>query len=100
MLLLVIAIQLVGFYPRAGSDEYFVGAPLFEQVQIQRSNGCTLLIQAHNFAEHNIFVHNVTVNGQALPTPFLYHKKHLECTAEKKQVVLEFWMSKDAKEKW
>jgi predicted alpha-1,2-mannosidase len=82
----------LGFYPRAGSAEYFLGAPLFEKVRIQRSNGCVLEIIAHNWGEHNIYVSKFAVNGQEVTKPFLDHKKHLECTTESKVVTMEFWM--------
>jgi len=84
----------IGIYPRAGSSEYFVGSPVFERVSIPRKNNCTLTVVAKNYGEHNIYVHQWSINGR-VQSSFMVDHKDLECTGNSNEVVLEFVMSKE-----
>ena len=67
---------LLGLYPLAGTDYYVLGSPTFPNVTLGRGpwKGRPLTILANN-ATHpsNIFVAAVTLNGKALPSPFVRH---------------------------
>lgn len=82
----------LGFYPRAGSSQYFVGSPLFEKVSLLRTNNCRLTIVAKNYSEHNVFVHSWSINGKVQPSYFLEHKD-IECSEGVNEIVMEFNMS-------
>ena len=63
----------LGFYPIAGTDRYWIGAPCVDSAALTLPNGGTLRIEAVNQSEKNIYVSAVTLNGTALTEPFLTH---------------------------
>ena len=55
----------LGFYPVCpGTDQYVMGAPLFQKATLHFENGNTLLIQAPENSEKNLYIESMTVNGQ------------------------------------
>lgn len=90
--------------------EYSIGSPRFEQITIAlpassmavvkptldtsaSSNDAStvlLTIIAHNASPTNMFVQNATVNGKALPTPFVEHGDLV--AGGDNGATLEFWM--------
>lgn len=62
----------LGFYPVAGSDVYQIGAPLFPKAEINIS-GKILTVVAKNYAPGNLYVKNVSLNGQILDRWWLKH---------------------------
>jgi len=82
----------LGFYPNAGSDQYFIGSPVFDEVTFA-INGCTIHIIAHNQAPSHVYVSKVLVRGNALSTPFFTHNKHFVCQENENRIQIEFFMS-------
>ncbi len=76
----------LGLYPQAGSDRYWLGAPLFERATLDLGNGTTLNILAKNQARKNAFVREVRLNGHKLCQPEIRHE-------ELKNATLEFTLS-------
>jgi predicted alpha-1,2-mannosidase len=62
----------LGIYPRAGSDRYVLGAPLFPEARIAVAGG-TFTIDAPGVSDTNLYVQSVTLNGAPLTTPELHH---------------------------
>ncbi|HQH52805.1 MAG TPA: GH92 family glycosyl hydrolase [Candidatus Hydrogenedentes bacterium] len=55
----------LGLYPMAGTNEYWVGAPLFERADVKVRDG-TLAVIADNYAPENLYAHSVRINGYRL----------------------------------
>lgn len=62
----------LGFYPVAGSDVYQLGAPLFPKATLNMG-GKILTVVAQNYAPGNLYVKNVSLNGQVLDRWWLKH---------------------------
>jgi predicted alpha-1,2-mannosidase len=59
----------LGFYPLCpGKAEYTPGSPLFEKVTIRLSNNKSLLIEAKQNSDTNVFVRGIKLNGNAVTT--------------------------------
>ncbi|EDQ85421.1 uncharacterized protein MONBRDRAFT_29317 [Monosiga brevicollis MX1] len=58
--------SMLGFYPRAGSAEYFIGSPFFNNVTVHLSRG-PLTLEATNWSAAARAVATVSVDGQTLP---------------------------------
>ena len=85
------AFGLLGLYPLAGTQTYILGVPAFANATISlpatalrrtRASGSTgtdisalLTIVAHNFSSTNIWAYRASINGLALPTPFVNHSQ-------------------------
>ncbi len=55
----------MGFYPVCpGTDQYVIGAPLFDHVQINLSGGKTVEISAEGNSDTNRYVKDIKVNGE------------------------------------
>lgn len=63
----------LGFYPVAGTDLYWHGSPNIERAEVNLGNGKTLTVIAKNQSPENIYVQNLTVNGQAVESPSFAH---------------------------
>ncbi|WP_143961875.1 GH92 family glycosyl hydrolase [Litoribacter populi] len=63
----------MGFYPVApGTDEYVLGAPLFQKMTLHLQNGKKIEINAPENSVDNKFVQKVTLNGQEY-TPLYFN---------------------------
>jgi len=62
----------LGFYPIAGTDRYELGAPLFEQAEINLG-GNTLKIIADNYAVENKYVARIWLNDIVLDRTWIFH---------------------------
>ncbi|MCP4643071.1 MAG: glycoside hydrolase family 92 protein [bacterium] len=78
----------LGFYPLAGSDMYWLGAPLFERAEVKLGEG-TLEIVADNFAPDHLYVRSVSLNGTPLERTWIRHDEIA------RGGVLRFEMSKE-----
>ena len=67
----------MGFYPLAGTPRYIVGAPLFPKITVSLGSK-TLVIEAPHVSDTHIYVQSVTLNGEALTTPWLQHAQIAE----------------------
>lgn len=63
----------LGFYPVAGTDLYWHGSPNIERAEVNLGSGKTLTVIAKNQSPENIYVQNLTVNGQAVESPSFAH---------------------------
>jgi predicted alpha-1,2-mannosidase len=64
----------MGFYPVCpGSNQYVIGAPLFNKVTVTLENGKQIVVNAANNSADNRYVSNLTVNGKAYSHNFLSH---------------------------
>jgi predicted alpha-1,2-mannosidase len=63
----------LGFYPLAGSDLYFIGAPLFERAELRLPAGGTFVIEAPGVSSTSMYVQSVELNGAPLAVPSLHH---------------------------
>ena len=65
----------LGFYPLAGSENYWLGSPNIKSATIMLSNGKTLSIKANNQSENNVYVSSVTLNGIKLDGLYVTHEQ-------------------------
>lgn len=64
----------LGFYPVCpGTDQYVMGAPLFQKATLHFENGNTLFIQAPENSEKNLYIESMTVNGQNYTRNYVTH---------------------------
>lgn len=62
-----------GFYPvTPGSNQYIIGAPLFDKATIHLENGKQFTI-ASNVSQVNAYIKSVLLNGKPLERSYLYH---------------------------
>jgi putative alpha-1,2-mannosidase len=63
----------IGLYPIAGSDRYWIGAPIVDTAVVRLGNGNTLTITAVNQSAENMYVRDVRLNGESLTDMHLTH---------------------------
>lgn len=63
----------LGLFPKAGTDQYWLGAPRFPEVRLRLENGKTLRIVAEGYAEDAIYVQSVKLDGQRLESALITH---------------------------
>lgn len=62
----------MGFYPVApASNQYVLGRPFAQQIQVHLGNGKTLRILADQLGDKNDYVQSVTLNGKAIERTYL-----------------------------
>lgn len=62
----------LGLFPVvAGSDEYQIGTPFFDNVRISYDSGRTFDITAHGVSPENYYIQSATLNGQDLDRTWL-----------------------------
>jgi predicted alpha-1,2-mannosidase len=58
-------LSAMGFYPvDPSSNDYIIGSPLFDKVQISMGNGKKFEIVAHNNSTENMYIQSATLNGK------------------------------------
>lgn len=66
----------MGFYPVCpGTDQYVIGAPYFNNIELNLDNGKTLKITAQKLSDKNIYVQSVSLNGQPLKKAYITQKQ-------------------------
>jgi predicted alpha-1,2-mannosidase len=69
----------LGFYPVCpGTDEYVIGAPLFKKAKIHLENGKQIEINTANNSYENIYIKEMTVNGQRYTKNYLNHSQLMQ----------------------
>jgi len=64
----------MGFYSvTPGSNQYIIGAPLFDKATINLENGKQFNITAHNLSDTNKYVEYVYLNGEKLNNTYITH---------------------------
>lgn len=78
----------MGFYPVCpGTDQYVLGAPLFQKTTLSLENGKEIVINAPNNSDTNKYVHELKVNGKPYSKNWLSHQELM------KGAVLDFEMT-------
>ena len=68
----------MGFYPvNPASGNYELGSPIIKKARLKTGNN-TLLIEAKNLSDENIYVKKVILNGKVLNRHYITHKEILE----------------------
>ncbi len=65
----------LGFYPLAGTENYWLGSPNIDSAEITLANGNILEIEAINQSDKNIYVSSVTLNGEELDGCYVTHSQ-------------------------
>ncbi|MBQ4626941.1 MAG: glycoside hydrolase family 92 protein, partial [Clostridia bacterium] len=65
----------LGFYPLAGTENYWIGSPNVDSAEVRLSNGNVLIITANNQSEKNVYVSSVTFNGEKLDGCYITHSR-------------------------
>lgn len=64
----------LGFYSvTPASNQYIIGAPLFEKATINLENGNTFTIQANNLSNTNTYIASAKLNGKEHPYTYFTH---------------------------
>lgn len=64
----------MGFYPVApGTTQYILGAPLFKKITLHFENGNSLVIDAPDNSDRNIYIESMSFNGQDYTKNYLDH---------------------------
>ena len=64
---------LLGLFPNAGQDYYYLGSPSFPEAVLHLANGRRILIKAPATSAENRYVKSVTLNGQPWNQAWLRH---------------------------
>lgn len=65
----------MGFYAvTPASNQYIIGAPLFDKATINLENGNTFTVQANNLSDDNIYIASAKLNGEAHPYSYITHE--------------------------
>ncbi|NJW53619.1 GH92 family glycosyl hydrolase [Salinimicrobium oceani] len=66
----------LGFYPvTPASDQYVIGAPLFQKVTLQLENGKKVILNAPNNSDRNRYIQQITYNGKPYSKNWLSHSE-------------------------
>lgn len=65
----------LGLFPNAGQDWYFVGSPVFTKAVMKLENGNTLVINAPNTSEKNVYVKSLKLNGVPIERAWIRHSE-------------------------
>lgn len=66
----------LGFYPvTPASDQYVIGAPLFQHATLQLENGNEIIINAPNNSDKNRYIQKITYNGKPYNKNWLSHSE-------------------------
>lgn len=63
----------IGFYPLAGTTNYWLGSPNVNSAEVALGNGNTLKVTANNQGKKNVYVKSVTLNGVELEGCYVTH---------------------------
>src|SRR5664280_2974289 len=66
----------MGFYPVCpASDQYALGAPLFNKATLAFGNGNKLVIDAHGNSKENIYIKDIRLNKKGLDRNYIRHSE-------------------------
>ena len=68
-------LSALGIYPVAGTDRYWIGAPIVSSAVLDLGNGKTLTVTANNQSSKNMYVQSVMLNGVRLSGPSVLHRE-------------------------
>jgi putative alpha-1,2-mannosidase len=64
----------IGFFPNAGTTDYFVNGPLYPEIEIKLGNGKTLKIIGKNASWDNYFVQSFKINEKIVNKTIISHQ--------------------------
>ncbi len=64
---------MLGLYPNAGQDFYYIGSPVFAKAMITLGNGQRIVIAAPQAAADRPYVAGATLNGRSLARAWVRH---------------------------
>ncbi|WP_165390724.1 GH92 family glycosyl hydrolase [Pseudoduganella lutea] len=64
---------MLGLYPNAGQDWYYIGSPVFTRAQIHLADGKRVTLEAPAASVANKYIAALTVNGRAWTQPWIRH---------------------------
>lgn len=64
---------VMGFYPNAGQDYYFITSPKLKSVTIELGSGKTLKIRTANLSEENRYIQSIMLNGKTHRSSVIKH---------------------------
>ena len=67
-------LSALGLYPVAGTDRYWIGAPIVERAEVQLGDGVVLNVTAENQHPDHAYVQAATLNDEPICAPFLTHE--------------------------
>lgn len=65
--------SMLGLYPNAGQDYYYVGSPVFTKATITLGNGKRVVIAAPQSSADRSYVTSARLNGKPIPRAWLRH---------------------------
>lgn len=69
----------LGFYPvTPGSNQYIIGAPLFDKATINLENGKSFTVVAENNSDKNKYIASAKLNDKELTRSFLFHDEIMQ----------------------
>jgi predicted alpha-1,2-mannosidase len=69
----------LGFYPVApGSNQYVLGSPVVRRAEIDMGEGRTFVVIAENQAPENVYVSEISLNGQRLERAYITHAEVIQ----------------------
>ena len=69
----------MGFYPVApGSNDYIIGSPWFDEVEIFLENGNSVLLQTENNSDENIYIENIYEGEGSYTKTYISHELLME----------------------
>lgn len=63
----------IGFFPNAGTTDYFVNGPLYPEINIKLGNGKLLKIIGKNASWENCYVQSFKMNGKSITHSMISH---------------------------
>lgn len=63
----------IGFFPNAGTTDYFVNGPLYPEIEIKLANGKLLKIIGKNASWDNCYVQSFKINGKTVNETMISH---------------------------
>ena len=67
-------LSAMGFYPvTPGTDQYEIGTPVFDRVEIDLEDGHQFVIEAKNRSDENYYIQSVSFNGKSYSRSYITH---------------------------
>ena len=69
----------IGLFPAIpGEEYYFIGSPIFPEIDISLENGKMFSIKARNVSENNFYIKNASLNGKTLNRNWIRYSEIIE----------------------
>jgi putative alpha-1,2-mannosidase len=64
---------MLGIYPNAGQDYYYIASPTFTKVRVRLGNGRSLVISAPEASKEQLYVSGARLNGKPWQKAWIRH---------------------------